>query len=106
MSYGLVSLDATHNLCKFIECCSSRVELRSLSCQVYINTVQVVPIPNVVAKISRHEDWTTRHAEIMGPSNAYFYFGPSNSPGQVAYGVAQPRIPMAYYLRRKGSSSK
>ena len=42
----------------------------------------------------------------MGPNNSYFYLGPNNVPGHVAYGNNTTEIHMQYLLqkRREGST--
>lgn len=62
-------------------------------------------IPNVVVLLDRKDEWAAKHPEVLGPRKAYFYFGPSNSPGQVAYGNGE-RIAMTSYLRKKKDNSK
>ncbi|KAH8118840.1 hypothetical protein DFH11DRAFT_1503211 [Phellopilus nigrolimitatus] len=65
---------------------------------------KVVQVPNLVVQLSRQDEWALQHPDIIGPRNAYFYFGPSNSPGQVAYGNGE-RVAMSYYLRKKKDAS-
>ncbi|KAL5507748.1 hypothetical protein ACEPAH_5366 [Sanghuangporus vaninii] len=75
--------------------------------RVAFTLAKVIQVPNVIVQLTRHDEWTSQHPDIMGPRNAFLYFGPSNSPGQVAYGNGQ-RVPMPYYLRKKkdGSNSR
>ena len=72
-----------------------------------LSTLVMIKVVNspVVVQLSRRDEWASQHTDIMGPRNAFFYFGPSNSPGQLAYGNAE-RVAMAYYLRRKRDVSK
>ncbi|KAI5117047.1 hypothetical protein M0805_007904 [Coniferiporia weirii] len=65
---------------------------------------KVVQVPNLVVQLSRQDEWALQYPDVMGPRNAYLFFGPSNSPGQVAYGNAE-RVAMAYYLRKKKDAS-
>jgi len=65
---------------------------------------KVAKDPNLIVKLNRLDDWAQRYPDILGPRNSYFYFGPSLSPGQLAYGNTE-RIPMAFYLRRKKEAS-
>ncbi|THH06628.1 hypothetical protein EW145_g3962 [Phellinidium pouzarii] len=65
---------------------------------------KVVQVPTLVVQLSRQDEWALQYPDIMGPRNAFFYFGPSNSLGQVAYGNAE-RVGMAYYLRKKKDAS-
>ena len=67
--------------------------------------LKVIQVPNVVVQLTRHDEWASQYPGVMGPRNAFLYFGPSNSPGQVAYGNGD-RVPMPYYLRKKKDGSK
>ncbi|TFK96817.1 hypothetical protein BDV98DRAFT_586058 [Pterulicium gracile] len=62
---------------------------------------------NVVLRISREQAWAEGHQNIMGPSNAFLYFGPNNSMGHIVYGSG-PVNHMATALRqhREGSTSR
>jgi hypothetical protein len=62
-------------------------------------------VPTAIVQLSRQDAWAAKHSDVIGPRNAYFYFGPSSSPGQLAYGNGE-RIAMAYYLRKKRDNSK
>ncbi|EJD01698.1 uncharacterized protein FOMMEDRAFT_89899 [Fomitiporia mediterranea MF3/22] len=75
--------------------------------QTAFTTSKVVQVPNVVVQLTRHDDWAAQHTQVMGPRSAFLYFGPFNSPGQVAYGNGE-RVAMSYYLRKKkeGSNSR
>ena len=59
----------------------------------------------MVIHLIREERWAVQYPEIMGPRNAFFYFGPSSSPGQLAYGNGEP-APMLDYLQKKREGSK
>lgn len=76
-----------------------------LSCQTVLTVRKVVQVPNVVVQLTRQEEWAQQHTDVLGPRSAFLYFGPSNSPGQVAYGNGG-RVPMSYYLRKKKEGSK
>lgn len=70
-----------------------------------IHVLKVARDPNLIIQLSRQDEWANEHLDIMGPRNAFFYFGPSNSPGQLAYGNAG-RVGMIYYLRKRRETSK
>lgn len=55
-------------------------------------------------KLTREAPWAQQHADIMGPSNSYFYFGPSRSLGYLAYGNSPPQS-MANARRQKKETS-
>ncbi|PAV21447.1 hypothetical protein PNOK_0407400 [Pyrrhoderma noxium] len=75
--------------------------------QTAFTVTKAVQIPNMVIHLIREERWAVQYPEIMGPRNAFFYFGPSSSPGQLAYGNGEP-APMLDYLQKKreGSNSR
>ncbi|KAI5834722.1 hypothetical protein EV122DRAFT_226779 [Schizophyllum commune] len=56
--------------------------------------------PNIIVKLTREAQWADRHEGILGPSNSYLYFGPSQSPGYVVYGNNRNSIAMAHFLRQ------
>ncbi|TDL30062.1 hypothetical protein BD410DRAFT_780588 [Rickenella mellea] len=66
---------------------------------------KVAKDPNLIVKISRRDEWALQHPGIMGPRNAYLYFGPSNCPGQLAYGNSEPTAMSLYLQKKKGSSN-
>jgi hypothetical protein len=62
--------------------------------------------PNALVQLRREAPWVQKHQHqgVMGPGAAFFYFGPSGTPGYLIYGNA-PSQPMATALRRKRSTS-
>ncbi|KIJ69824.1 hypothetical protein HYDPIDRAFT_22984 [Hydnomerulius pinastri MD-312] len=70
-------------------------------------TVKIVhETPNIVVQVAREAEWSQQHPDIMGPSNAFLYFGPSKSPGFLAYGNGQ-EVKMADHVRqKKGGTSR
>ncbi|KAH7926798.1 hypothetical protein BV22DRAFT_1032544 [Leucogyrophana mollusca] len=60
--------------------------------------------PNLVVQICREAEWSQQHPDIMGPSNAYLYFGPSRTPGYLVYGNG-PTQPMTSSIRQKKDAS-
>ncbi|KAI0046646.1 hypothetical protein FA95DRAFT_1668236 [Auriscalpium vulgare] len=60
--------------------------------------------PNALVQLRRETPWTLQHRDIMGPSAAFFYFGPANMPGYIVYGNT-PSQPMTTALRKKRGSS-
>jgi len=54
-------------------------------------------------QLRREAPWVHKHKGVMGPGAAFFYFGPSGTPGYLIYGNAASQ-PMATALRRKRSS--
>ncbi|KAI0092108.1 hypothetical protein BDY19DRAFT_579093 [Irpex rosettiformis] len=56
--------------------------------------------PNLLLRLTREQTWSQQHPDIMGPSSSFFYFGPSRSPGHLAYGNSAPQ-PMINSMRRK-----
>ncbi|KAI0057606.1 hypothetical protein BV25DRAFT_1831056 [Artomyces pyxidatus] len=68
-------------------------------------TIQEVErTPNPLVQLRREAPWSLQHRDIMGPSAAFFYFGPANTPGYFVYGNT-PSQPMANALRRKWGAS-
>jgi len=68
-------------------------------------TIQEVDrMPNTLVQLRREAPWTQKHRGVMGPGAAFFYFGPSCTPGHIIYGNA-PSQPMATTLRRKRLSA-
>ena len=67
--------------------------------------LQVDENPNLIMKIARETPWASQHsADIMGPSNSYFYFGPNRTPGHLIYGNSTYQT-MAQAGHRKKESS-
>ncbi|KAJ3761996.1 hypothetical protein EV361DRAFT_796641 [Lentinula raphanica] len=64
--------------------------------------------PNMVIRLARHIPWAEQYPNVMGPENAYFYFGPEMSPGYIVYGNNQISIRMSHMSRqqREGSTSR
>ncbi|KAJ3982680.1 hypothetical protein F5890DRAFT_1580541 [Lentinula detonsa] len=64
--------------------------------------------PNLVIRLARHIPWAQQYPNVMGPENAYFYFGPEMSPGYIVYGNNQISLPMSHMSRqqREGSTSR
>ncbi|KIP10366.1 hypothetical protein PHLGIDRAFT_11315 [Phlebiopsis gigantea 11061_1 CR5-6] len=74
--------------------------------------------PNLVLKLAREAPWAQQHPDIMGPSSSFFYFGPSRSPGNMAYGnsatqamvnsIRKPKegSPLRYFVTPKGLEFK
>ena len=65
---------------------------------------QVEATPNIVTKLTREAEWAQQHPDIMGPSNSFFYFGPSKTPGYLVYGNL-PSQAMSESLRQKKEAS-
>ncbi|KAF9068146.1 hypothetical protein BDP27DRAFT_1327698 [Rhodocollybia butyracea] len=65
-------------------------------------------LPNLVIRLARQIPWTQQFPNVMGPENAYFYFGPGNTPGYIVYGNNRISLPMAHMSRqqREGSTSR
>ncbi|KIK53001.1 hypothetical protein GYMLUDRAFT_77599 [Collybiopsis luxurians FD-317 M1] len=64
--------------------------------------------PNLVIRLTRHTTWAQHCPNVMGPENAYYYFGPDTSPGYIVYGNNGIEIRMSYLSRqqREGSTSR
>ncbi|KIY68417.1 hypothetical protein CYLTODRAFT_261770 [Cylindrobasidium torrendii FP15055 ss-10] len=64
--------------------------------------------PNLVIRLARDVTWAQLHPAIMGPANAFFYFGPRNAAGYIVYGNNRVNVPMPYLTRqqREGSQSR
>ncbi|TFK43991.1 hypothetical protein BDQ12DRAFT_203849 [Crucibulum laeve] len=64
--------------------------------------------PNMVIRITREAAWSQQHPSIMGPDNAYLYFGPDNGQGTYAYGNNRQTIHMSWLRiqRRDNSTSR
>ncbi|KAJ3906558.1 hypothetical protein F5879DRAFT_797391 [Lentinula edodes] len=64
--------------------------------------------PNLVIRLARHIPWAQQYPNVMGPENAYFYFGPETSPGYIVYGNNRISLPMSHLSRqqREGSTSR
>ncbi|KAF8841573.1 hypothetical protein BDN67DRAFT_1010506 [Paxillus ammoniavirescens] len=60
--------------------------------------------PNSVVQVAREAEWSQQHRDIMGPCNAYLYFGPSKSRGFLVYGNG-PEVAMANHIRQKKDAS-
>ena len=60
--------------------------------------------PNIIVRLTREAEWSQQHPDIMGPSNAYLYFGPSKTIGYLVYGNL-PSQPMSESLRQKKETS-
>lgn len=65
---------------------------------------EIYRIPNKLVRLRREAPWALQHRDIMGPSDAYFYLGPSEFPGYMVYGNT-PQQPMTSVLQRKRASS-
>ena len=65
---------------------------------------QVARDPNLIVKLSRMDEWAEDYPDVMGPRNAYFYFGPYNSPGRLAYGGGAPNSMLLFCRKKKDSS--
>ncbi|OBZ70467.1 hypothetical protein A0H81_09559 [Grifola frondosa] len=61
--------------------------------------------PNLIMRITREAQWAQQHPDIMGPSNSYFYFGPSRAQGYLVYGNSSTSQQMANARRQKKESS-
>ncbi|EIN11032.1 hypothetical protein PUNSTDRAFT_142896 [Punctularia strigosozonata HHB-11173 SS5] len=61
--------------------------------------------PNAIVKVAREPSWSQHHPEVMGPSNAFLYFGPSKTPGYLAYGNDPTTHPMVSALKQKKDTS-
>ncbi|KAI0340828.1 hypothetical protein BDW22DRAFT_1359663 [Trametopsis cervina] len=59
---------------------------------------QVEELPNLLLKLVREAPWAQQHPDIMGPVSSFFYFGPSRTPGNLAYGNTSTH-PMANDIR-------
>jgi len=59
--------------------------------------------PNLILKLTREAPWAQRHPDVMGPSSSFFFFGPSRTPGYLAYGNLEPQ-PMANYRKSKSTA--
>ncbi|KAF5336219.1 hypothetical protein D9757_011306 [Collybiopsis confluens] len=64
--------------------------------------------PNLVIRLARHTPWAQYYPNVMGPENAYYYFGPETSPGYIMYGNNLISLPMPHMSRqqREGSTSR
>ncbi|KAG9317769.1 hypothetical protein JVU11DRAFT_1989 [Chiua virens] len=60
--------------------------------------------PNIVVQVAREAEWCQQHPDIMGPNNAYLYFGPNRARGFLVYGNGM-EVPMAHHLRQKKDNS-
>jgi len=65
---------------------------------------QVGETPNIVTRLTREAAWAQQHLAIMGPSNSFFYFGPSKTPGYLVYGNLS-HLSMLDSMQRKRESS-
>ena len=66
--------------------------------------LQVEEDPNLIMRLTREAPWAQQHPDIMGPSNSYFYFGPSRAPGYLVYGNS-PSQSMSSARRQKKDNS-
>lgn len=66
--------------------------------------LQVEEKPNLIVKLTREEDWTKQHSDIMGPDNSYLYFGPSRSQGYLVYGNGEPKSMAEARTQKKEAS--
>jgi len=57
-----------------------------------------------VTKLTREAEWAQQHPDIMGPSNSFFYFGPSKTAGYLVYGNL-PSQAMSDSMRQKKETS-
>ncbi|KAK0491597.1 hypothetical protein IW261DRAFT_1438498 [Armillaria novae-zelandiae] len=53
--------------------------------------------PTLVMKLTREAPWAQQHASIMGPSNSFFYFGPSHE---------RDRSSSRYFTSQSGNNYK
>ncbi|KAF8138830.1 hypothetical protein EV363DRAFT_1522831 [Boletus edulis] len=67
-------------------------------------TVYAHELPTIVVQVAREPEWSQQHPDIMGPNNAYLYFGPNKSRGFLVYGNGK-EVPMAHQIRQKKDSS-
>lgn len=74
---------------------------------VHIFTVCIIQVdenPNLIMKVAREAPWAQQHPDIMGPSNAFLYFGPGRTPGHLIYGNSTYHT-MAQARNRKKETS-
>ncbi|CCM05536.1 uncharacterized protein FIBRA_07762 [Fibroporia radiculosa] len=64
--------------------------------------------PNLIMRLTREKPWAEQNADkIMGPSNSYFYFGPSRTPGYLVYGNSpQQSMVDAWRQKKENSTSR
>ncbi|PCH40747.1 hypothetical protein WOLCODRAFT_88793 [Wolfiporia cocos MD-104 SS10] len=63
--------------------------------------------PNLIMRITREASWAQRNPQVMGPSNSYFYFGPSRVQGYLVYGNSPPQsMRNARRQKRENSTSR
>ncbi|THH18394.1 hypothetical protein EW146_g2592 [Bondarzewia mesenterica] len=80
------------------------MSFEDLNGRVAFTIQEVDRSPNILVRLRREAPWALQHRDIMGPSDAFFYFGPSNMPGYIVYGNT-PEQPMNTAVRRKRSAS-
>ncbi|KAI9574327.1 hypothetical protein HD554DRAFT_2165817 [Boletus coccyginus] len=78
-----------------------------LECRPAFTVKTVHECPNIVVQVAREPEWCQQHPDIMGPNNAYLYFGPNKARGFLVYGNGR-EVPMANQIRQKkdGSTSR
>ncbi|KAI0787071.1 hypothetical protein BC629DRAFT_1593603 [Irpex lacteus] len=76
------------------------MRFEDLESRVAFTTSLLEEQPNLLLRLTREPSWSQQHPDIMGPSSSFFYFGPSRSPGHLAYGNSAPQ-PMSNSMRRK-----
>ncbi|OJT15495.1 hypothetical protein TRAPUB_7366 [Trametes pubescens] len=69
-------------------------------------TVYVDENPNLIMKVAREAPWAQQHPDIMGPSNAFLYFGPGRTPGHLIYGNSTYHTMAQARNRKKETSTK
>lgn len=67
--------------------------------------MQAAQSPNLVIRLARHIPWAQQYPNVMGPENAYFYFGPETSPGYIVYGNNRISLPMSHLSRQQREGS-
>jgi hypothetical protein len=79
-------------------------KIEDLEGRAAFTIVQVEHTPNIVTRLTREAEWAQQHPDIMGPSNSFFYFGPSKAPGYLVYGNL-PSQAMSDSMRQKKETS-